>query len=116
MCNFLYENDRGSLTLTSLNVLGVLGVLNVLNVLYVLNVLDMPMDASLACWALFSHFPQTISRFRIYSRPSPSTEAVDTSASLLVYLLVLHYTSPSVCSWFHMSVRLPVRHSAHPSI
>ena len=32
--------------MTLLNVLGVLGVLNVLNVL------DMPMDASLACWAL----------------------------------------------------------------
>ena len=33
--------------MTLLNVLGVLGVL------YVLNVLDMPMDASLSCWALF---------------------------------------------------------------
>ena len=44
-------------TLTSLNVLGVLGVLNVLHVLhvlYVLHVLNMLMDASLACWALFS--------------------------------------------------------------
>ena len=40
-----------------LNVLGVLGVLNVLNVINVLTVLhvlnnNMPMDASLACWAL----------------------------------------------------------------
>ncbi len=43
MSNFLYEKDRGSLTLTLLIVLGVLGVLNVLTVLYVLN---MPMDAS----------------------------------------------------------------------
>ena len=46
MSGFLYENYRGSPTLTLLNVLG---VLNVLNVLYVLNV---PMDASLACCAL----------------------------------------------------------------
>ena len=36
--------------MTLLNALGVLGVLNVLDVLYVLN---MPMHASLACWALF---------------------------------------------------------------
>ncbi len=43
MSDFLYENP----TLTLLNVLGVLGVL------YELNVLNMPMDASLACWALF---------------------------------------------------------------
>ncbi len=50
MSIFLYENHRGSLTLTLLNVLGVLGVLNVL---YVLNVLNMPMDASLTCWPLF---------------------------------------------------------------
>ena len=53
MSSFLYENHRGSPTLTLLNVLGVLGVLNVLNVLHVLHVLrvlDMPMDASLACW------------------------------------------------------------------
>ena len=59
MSSFLNENHRGSVALTSLNVLGVLGVLNVLNglnvlnVLYVLYVLNMPMDASLACWALF---------------------------------------------------------------
>ena len=53
MSNFLYENHRGSLTLTLLNVLGVLDVLYVLNVLHVLNVLNKPMDASLACWALF---------------------------------------------------------------
>ena len=33
---FLYENHRGSQTLTLLNVLGVLGVLNVLNVIHVL--------------------------------------------------------------------------------
>ena len=65
MSRFLYENLRGSPTLTLLNVLGVLGVLNVLNVLcvlhvlyvlcvlHVLYVLNMLMDASLACWALF---------------------------------------------------------------
>ena len=56
MSRFLYENHRGSPTLTLLNVFGVLGVLNVLNLLNVLNVLhvlNMPMDASLACWALF---------------------------------------------------------------
>ena len=41
------------LTLILQNVLRVLGVHNVLNVLYVLHVLNMPMDASLACWALF---------------------------------------------------------------
>ena len=40
MSGFLYENHRGSPTLTLLNVLGVLGVLNVLNVL------NMRMDAS----------------------------------------------------------------------
>ena len=44
----LHENHRDSPTLTLLNELDVLGVLNVLNVL------DMPMDASLACWALFN--------------------------------------------------------------
>ena len=32
--------------------LGVLGVLNLLNVLNVLLLLNMPIDASLACWAL----------------------------------------------------------------
>ena len=53
MSRFLYENRRGSRTLTLLNVLGVLGVHNVLNVLHVLHVLHMFMDASLACWALF---------------------------------------------------------------
>ena len=55
MSSFLYENHRGSLTLTLLNVIGVLGVLNVLNVpnvLHVLHVLNMPMDASLACCTL----------------------------------------------------------------
>ena len=36
--------------MTLLNVLSVLGVLNVLNVL------NMPMDASLACWALFEEY------------------------------------------------------------
>ena len=50
MSCFLFENHRGSPTLTLLNVLSVLGVLNVL---VVLNVLNMPMDASLASWALF---------------------------------------------------------------
>ena len=54
MSHSLYENHWGSPTLTLLNVLGVLGVLNVLNVLNVLHVLNMRMDASLACWALFS--------------------------------------------------------------
>ena len=60
MSHFLYEKHRGSPTLTLLNVLGVLGVLNALHVLHmlyvlhVLHVLNMPMDASLACWALFS--------------------------------------------------------------
>ncbi len=52
MSGFLHENHWDSPTLTLLNVLG---VLNVLNVLYVLHVLNMPMDASLACWALFPH-------------------------------------------------------------
>ncbi len=42
-----------------LNVLGMLDVLNVLNMLNVLNVLDMPIDTSLAFWALFTlTFPQ----------------------------------------------------------
>ena len=63
MSRSLYENHWGSPTLTLLNVLGVLNVLNVLNVLdvlyvlnllHVLHVLNMLMDASLACWALFS--------------------------------------------------------------
>ena len=44
MSGFLYENHWGSPTLTLLNVLRVLGVLYVVN---------MPMDAFLACWALF---------------------------------------------------------------
>ena len=34
-------------------VLGVLNLLNMLNVLHVLHMRNMPMDASLACWALF---------------------------------------------------------------
>ncbi len=54
MSSFLNENHRSSVTLALLNVLGVMGVLNVLNVLNVLYVLNMPMDASLACWALFT--------------------------------------------------------------
>ena len=54
MSSFLYKNHRGSTTLTLLNLLGVLGVLNVLNVL------NMPMDASLACWALFLQNPLDI--------------------------------------------------------
>ena len=59
MSLFLYKNHWGSPILTLLNVLGVLGVLDVLNVLdllNVLNVLNMPIDASLACWALFKYF------------------------------------------------------------
>ena len=56
MSRFLYENRRGSRTLTLLNVLGVLHVLRVLHVLHMLHVLNMPMDASLACWALFSMY------------------------------------------------------------
>ncbi len=51
MSRLVYENHWDSPTL--LSVLGVLNVLNVLNVLHVLHVLNMPMDASLACWALF---------------------------------------------------------------
>ena len=51
MSRFHYE--RGSPTLTLRNVLGALVVINVLNVLHMLKVLDMPMDASLASWALF---------------------------------------------------------------
>ena len=50
MSSFLHVNHRSCLTLTLLNVLSVLGVLNVL---VVLNVLNMPMDVSLASWALF---------------------------------------------------------------
>ena len=47
LCNpFFLTPKMSGLTLTLLNVLGVLGVLNMLNVL------NMPMDASLACWAL----------------------------------------------------------------
>ena len=56
MSGFLYENDRGSPTLTLQNALTVLGVLNVLVVLLVLvvlNVLNMPMNVSLPSWALF---------------------------------------------------------------
>ena len=37
-----------------LGVLHVLHALHMLHVLHVLHVLNMPMDASLACWALFS--------------------------------------------------------------
>ena len=51
MSRFLYENHRGSPTLILLNVLGVLGVLNVLHVL------NMPVDASLTCWALLIRIP-----------------------------------------------------------
>ena len=47
----LHENRDGGPKLTLSNVFNVLAVLNVLNVLHVLN---MPKDASLACWPLFS--------------------------------------------------------------
>ncbi len=73
MSSFHCENHRGSLTLTLLNVLGVLNVLNVLkllNVLNVLNVLNMPMDASLACWALF----QVVKRHPISEHPAHSSQ------------------------------------------
>ena len=50
MSRFLYENQRGSPSLTWLNMLRELGVLGMLNVLHMLN---MPIDALLACWALF---------------------------------------------------------------
>ena len=56
MSRFLFDNHPGSPTLTLLDelvVLAVLNVLNVLNVIHVLHVLNMPMDASLACWAFF---------------------------------------------------------------
>ena len=65
MNGYLYENHWGGPTFTLLKMIGVLGVLNllsvlnvldvlnVLNVLHVLYALNMPMDASLACWALF---------------------------------------------------------------
>ena len=56
MSQFLYENQRGSPTVTLLNVLGVVNVLHVLHVLHVLNILNMPMDTSLACWALFEEY------------------------------------------------------------
>ena len=46
MSSFLYENQRNSSTLTLLNVL-------LLKVLKVLSLLSVPMDASMACWALF---------------------------------------------------------------
>ena len=49
----LYENHRGSPTMTLLNVLGVLGFLNMLNMLNVLNVINMPMDAPVTCRAFF---------------------------------------------------------------
>ena len=64
MSRFLYENHRGSPTLTLLNVLG---VLNVLNILHVLHVLNMPMDALLACWALFFR----MSLYLSLSQPGP---------------------------------------------
>ena len=49
--NFLHENHQGGPNLTLLNVLDVLNELNVLN---------MPKDASLACWALFATFIESI--------------------------------------------------------
>ena len=49
---FLYENHRGSPTLTLLNVLSVLGML------IMLNVLNMPIEVSLACCALFFLMPK----------------------------------------------------------
>ena len=50
MSRFLHRNNQGSPTLILLNVLGVLGAL------HVINVLNVPMDASLACWALLYMF------------------------------------------------------------
>ena len=74
--------------------LGVLGVLNVLYVLYVLNVLNvlnmlgvlyvlnMPMDASLACWALFLSVPHIL--LRAYQlAPRVSQQAAKTSQPVL---------------------------------
>ncbi len=36
--------------------MSLIGQVDCLYVLHVLHVLNMPMDASLACWALFSYF------------------------------------------------------------
>ena len=47
MSGFLRENHRDGPALILLNALRVLSVLSMLNVL------NMPMDASLACWAMF---------------------------------------------------------------
>ena len=77
MGHSLYENHWGSPTLTLLNVHSVLGVLNVLNVLYVLNmhtVLYTPIDASLACWALFFFIFSSFSLLRAFSQLMKETE------------------------------------------
>ncbi len=52
-CPFVGWSDGWSVTSPTLTLLNVLNVLDVLNVLHVLN---MPMDASLACWALFKEY------------------------------------------------------------
>ena len=54
MANFLYENRRGSPTLTLLNVTHVLNVINVLNVL---DVVTMPKHALLVWEAIFLFCP-----------------------------------------------------------
>ena len=95
MSRFLYESHWGSPTLTLLNVLSVLGVLNVLNVLNVLHVLNMPMDASLACWALF-YLTFMLLSFQsqlaaIYSRNIIIWSAVPEDPSVFTYVLVRLY-------------------------
>ena len=100
MSRFLYENHRGSPALTVLNVLGVLGVLNalhVLHVLYVLHVLDMLMDASLACWALFSFV------FSLVNLNRPKQEVWNYPTRLVMVMGLLLYPSISVYTSIYRS-------------
>ena len=103
MSRFLYENHRGSPTLTLLNVFGVLVVLNVLNLLNVLNVLNvlhvlnMLMDASLACWALFSFV------FSLVNLNRPKQEVWNYPTRLVMVMGLLLYPSISVYTSIYRS-------------
>ena len=107
MSSFLHENHLDSPPLTWVNVFGVLGVLNVLNVLNVLHVLNTPMDASLACWALFypirgsRRMNGTVSLWRI----RPTTYAWQLKLERQISRLIPIYWSRQAASRNSISIR-----------
>ena len=86
--------------------LGVHNVLNLLNVLNVLNVLNMPMDASFACWALFTQYRYP----HLVNQPIPSHTITSTSPNSRC---VLYKVCPSISTLDGPSVGLSVGNQFH---